>query len=269
MISSYAYLLVFHGSRDCRTQTTALNLSKLLMAKHQPKNILTQQNYLEKNLTHFAHKSPFELITISDFPSAPLIEVAALELAEKSLSESLISFAQKAIQQGYKKIKVVPLFLAPGVHVQSDIPAEIALASKQISNQVTIELSVYLGKYSGIVTLLARQFEELSAKTRIIIAHGSRLPTVSEYYQNLSDQLDADMAYWSTLPRFTQQIKTQIAAGSKKIALLPYFLFPGKITEAIASEVAQLQQEHPQVELLLGKPLGATPAIADLIAQSA
>ncbi|MFM2312989.1 MAG: hypothetical protein RLZZ04_2265 [Cyanobacteriota bacterium] len=268
MISSFAYLLVFHGSRDCRTQATATNLRDLLLTKHQPKNILTQQNYLEKNSFDFESKSMTEL-TVSELPQASMIEVAALELADQSLCESLMKFAQRASLQGFKKIKVVPLFLAPGVHVQSDIPAEIASAIKRLDNQITIELSTYLGKYSGIVSLLESQFAELSAKTKILIAHGSRLIAVAEYYQNLSQQLDAEMAYWSTIPKFPQQIRTQIALGSQKIAILPYFLFPGKITEAIAQEVANLQQEYPHVELRLGKPLGATPAIAELIAQEA
>jgi sirohydrochlorin cobaltochelatase len=268
LISSFAYLLVFHGSRDCRTQATATNLRDLLLTKHQPKNILTQQNYLEKNSFCFESKSITEL-TVSELPQASMIEVAALELADQSLCESLIKFAQRASLQGFKKIKVVPLFLAPGVHVQSDIPAEIASAIKRLNNQITIELSTYLGKYSGIVSLLESQFAELSAQTRILIAHGSRLIAAAEYYQSLSQQLGAEMAYWSTMPKFPQQIRTQIALGSQKIAILPYFLFPGKITEAIAQEVANLQREYPHVELQLGKPLGANPAIAELIAQEA
>lgn len=271
MTSSFAYFLVFHGSRDCRTHTAAINLRNLLLTKYQPKNILTQQNYLEKNSFDFDSKSMTEL-TVSDLPSASMIEVAALELTDQSLCESLIKFAQRASCQGFKRIKVVPLFLAPGVHVQSDIPASIASAMKQLDSQITIELSTYLGKYSGIVSLLGRQFAELSTKTRILIAHGSRLIAAAEYYQNLSLQLDAEMAYWLTMPKLTQQIRTQIALGNHKIAILPYFLFPGKITEAIAQEVASLQLEYPHVELRLGKPLGATPAIAELaelIAQEA
>ncbi|NJK56739.1 MAG: sirohydrochlorin chelatase [Pleurocapsa sp. SU_5_0] len=284
MTSSCAYFLVFHGSRDCRTQTAALKLRNLLIAKYQSNHILTQDNCLGKSSFDFEPK----LLTnghpqapsfyggvrvtepaISDLPRTPLIEIAALELADKSLSQSLIDFAQKANLQGFKRIKVLPLFLAPGSHVQSDIPAEIALAIKQFDNQVSIELSPYLGKYSGIVSLLTNQFDELSSKTRILIAHGSKLLAAEEYYQNLSKQLHAEIAYWSTFPKFTQQIKAQILSGSQKIAILPYFLFPGKITEAIATKIDELQQEYPHVELLLGKPLGATPAIAELIAQSA
>ena len=261
LISSYAYLLVFHGSRDSRTQTAALNLRNLSIARKQPKNILTQHNYLEKN----PNQNDSESTTFHSSPP-PLIEIAALELADLSLSESLINFAYRATKEGFKRIKVIPLFLAPGVHVQSDLPREIALANKEIGSMVTLELLPYLGKYLEIVNLLSQHFEELSSESRILIAHGSKLPEVAEYYRELGAKLNADVAYWSTEPKFAEQIKLNIAAGSQKIAILPYFLFPGRITETIATEIANLQQEYPQVELRLGKPLGTTPAIAELIA---
>ena len=266
MILSYAYLLVFHGSRDGRTQTAAKNLKDLLIAEYQSKNILTQQNYLEKNHLGFISKSASSSTVVSK-NQVPLIDIAALELADRPLSASLVNFAYKAKERGLSQIKVVPLFLAPGVHVCSDIPAEIDSAIAQLNSQVTIELSPFFGKYSGMETLLAQKFAEMPAQTRILIAHGSRLPAVAEYYQNLGMRLNADVAYWSTEPKFTEQIKTHVDLGSKKIALLPYFLFPGKITRAIATKTAELQQQYPQVELILGQPLGATPAVAELIAR--
>lgn len=263
MISSYAYLLVFHGSRDSRTQAAASELRQLSLAKskYRSKAILAQHNYLAINLPN----SESNKITISNLAESPLIDIAALELTPKSLTESLMDFAQKARQQGFGQIKVIPLFLAPGVHVTEDIPTEIALAIKQINFPITIELSPYLGKYSGIVPLLVRKFAELPAKKRILIAHGSRRAQVSDYYRNLAGKVDAEVAYWSTEPQFIRQIKLQIASGIKSIAILPYFLFPGKITAAIAREVAILRQEYPQVELILGQPLGATEALAELI----
>ncbi|MEM8672685.1 MAG: CbiX/SirB N-terminal domain-containing protein [Cyanobacteria bacterium P01_G01_bin.67] len=263
MISSAAYLLVFHGSRDCRTQAAASELKRLLSIKCQSINMLAQGNHLEANPS----SSKLHGAVNSNSKPFPLIEIAALELTSIPLSESLINFARKARQQGIKQIKVVPLFLTSGVHVQQDIPAEVSVATNQIDCQLTIKLSPYLGKYSGIVPLLSRQFAQLPAKSRILITHGTRLPVGAIYYQNLAAQLDADLAYWSTTPWFTDKIKMQIASGIKKIALMPYFLFPGKITAAIAQEVADLQQEYPQVELFLGEPLGATAALAELIAE--
>lgn len=265
MISSYAYLLVFHGSRDSRTQIAADKLKQLLMAKCQPKDILAQHNYLKTNLSNFDLKSA----TTSNLIKSPAIELAALELSSKSLSNSLADFARSVRQQGIEQIKVIPLFLAPGVHVVEDIPAEIALAIKQLNFQVSIKLSTYLGKYSGMIPLLKRKYSELPASTRIIVAHGSRASATSDYYQELANKLDADIAYWSTTPKFTQAIEQKIASGSEKIAILPYFLFPGKITAAIAREITILSQKYPQVELILGQPLSATADLAELIFQEA
>ena len=262
MISSYAYLFVYHGSRDCRTQAAAIELKKSLIA-NQSKSILTQHNYLKKLTARDKLKSA----PAANLSQPPLIEIAPLELATETLSDRLTNFARQACWRGLKQIEVVPLFLAPGVHVQSDIPTEIAIARKQIDCQVTIELSPYLGKFSAIGNLIVRQFDELSTRTRILVAHGSKLPATTEYYRNLSTQLNIDIAFWSGRPRFDQQIRAKIASGSKKIALLPYFLFPGRITSAIAAEIAELQQEFSQVELLLGKPLGATPMLAESIAR--
>ena len=102
----------------------------------------------------------------------------------------------------------------------------------------------------------------MSGETRILIAHGSRLSEGKSYYQNLATQLDADLAYWSTAPKIASAVEAQIDSGKKKIAILPYFLFPGRISSAIASEIAQLQKQYPQVELNLGEPLGATEDLA-------
>lgn len=257
MISSSAYLLVFHGSRDYNAQHAAFDLVKQLNVKFESKHILTQHNYLESNISVSTPSN--------SFVDHPLIEVTALELTPVSLREKLVVFAQKAYRKGYLKVKVLPLFLAPGVHVQEDIPTEITAAIKKINNKLTVELSPFLGKYSGIVTLLSREFSELSAEARILIAHGSRLPQVAEYYSGLANHLEATMAYWSMSPCLEEQIVTQVKLGKSRIAIVPYFLFPGKITQAIATQITQLQQVYPQVKLCMGKPLGTTAALAELI----
>ena len=264
MISSRAYLLVFHGSRDTRTLAAASELKQLLLTKYKFKNILTQQNYLETNLLNYESKltDPVGLL------ETPLVDIAALELGSKSLSESLVDFGRQAHLKGIKQINVIPLFLIPGIHVTQDIPTQIEIALQQLDRSITIELSSFLGKYSGMLSLLSRKFGQLSGEARILIAHGSRLSGVANYYQNLATKLDADLAYWSAAPKIASIVEKQVDYGKKKIAILPYFLFPGRITSAIASEVAQLRKQYPQVELNLGQPLAATEALAQLIAES-
>ena len=262
MISSRAYLLVFHGSRDSRTLAAAAQLKQLLLTKYRFKNILTQQNYLEVNLLDYEDKVKDTVSLLK-----PLVDIAALELASKSLSESLLDFARQASSRGIKQINVIPLFLAPGIHVKQDIPTEIDLALKQFDRVISIELSPFIGKYSEMVSLLSRRFSQLSGEARILMAHGSRLSEGKSYYRNLATKLNADLACWSTAPKLASRVKAQINSGKKKIAILPYFLFPGRITSAIASEVAQLQEQYPQAELNLGQ-LGAIEDLARLIAES-
>ena len=260
-MTTSAYLLVIHGSRNRKTKDAASQLKQSIAIKFQSKHIITQQDYRETNLSFLSAR-------ISRLnKKIPLIDIAALELATLSLSESLIEFARQAKVRGFKQVKILPLFLAPGVHVTEDIPTEIASAIQQIDKEVTVELSPFLGKYSETIELLNHKFSKLLAPSQILIAHGSRIPGVDSYYKHLGKQLNAVMAYWSTTPSLDRQVKAQIAAGHRKIAILPYFLFPGKITEAIATQVATLQAQYPEVELVLGDPLGATPALAELIVE--
>ena len=261
-LTTPAYFLVIHGSRNSETLLAA-NQLKLLLVDKLRSLTSPELSYSKSNLT----SCNSENIRIPTYPQTPLIEIAALELAPLPLNKSLVDFARRASSLGFNHIKVVPLFLAPGVHVTKDIPSEISLAIKQINNLVTIELLTFLGKYSEMARLLSKKFSDLSAHERILIAHGSRLPSVSDYYQSLAEKITAGIAYWSIAPSIEQQVIARIEAGKTQIAILPYFLFPGKITQAIATKVASLQAEYPQVELLLGQPLGATAEIAELIAR--
>ena len=254
---------MIHGSRNRKTLFAADQLQQILTRKIELRNTMVQSKYQLANLSDSISKKT----RILDSAQAPLVEIAALELAPLPLNKSLIKFAQQAYSLGFNRIKVVPLFLAPGVHVTEDIPVEISLAIKEIKDLITIELSTFLGKYSEMVQLLNDKFSDLSVQTRILIAHGSRLSGVTDYYQNLAKKVNAVTAYWSIAPSLEEQIAIQVDRGAKRIAILPYFLFPGKITQAIATKVTSLQAEYPQVDLILGQPLGATEALAELIAK--
>jgi sirohydrochlorin cobaltochelatase len=261
-LTSYpAYLLVFHGSRDSNTQKTVLQLAQILTEKLTTKNIVTQENYLVQDESILATKSP----ALLNPSKKTIVATAALELTSIALHESIIRFARKIQQNGGESIQIVPLFLSAGVHVREDIPREIALAEAALDNKVTLKLSPYLGKYSGMFELLHRKFTELSHDGRILLAHGSRIAEVRQNCQILGAKLQAAIAYWSISPNLSEQVKAQIAAGKKQIAILPYFLFPGTITNAIAGEVARLQGTFPEVELILAQPLGVTHELPALI----
>ena len=78
-------------------------------------------------------------------------------------------------------------------------------------------------------------------------------------------KLRAIPAYWSLAPSLESQIEVLVKVGYKQIGILPYFLFAGGITDAIAENVKQLQGQFPQVQMSLGHPIGGSQELANMI----
>ena len=259
MSSSSAYLLVTHGSRDRRPQIAVERLAQLVSQQlHQEGSPKRFQRHQEPETNRTFNRTA----TITKLH--PLVGTAALELAPLSLNQSIQQFARQAQRSGTKQIQILPLFLLPGVHVKEDIPEEVALAQQALGEEIQLVLQPYLGSYPGIKRLLAQQFEQHPSQARILLSHGSRRPGSKQIIEAIAAELEAVAAYWSVSPSLPQQISTLVAAGTREIAIVPYFLFSGGITEAIRNQVTQLQQDL-EVLLALGEPLGATPELANLI----
>lgn len=258
-----AYLLIFHGSRNSRSLSAASQLARLIVKQLNSKIILPQRNEILPQSPFLANKT----VATSTSGVKPLVNIAALELARLPLHQSIVEFARIAGKNGYKQIKIIPLFLNAGIHVRQDIPLEIDIAREIIGKTVSINLTTYLGNYSAMSHLLADRFEILASEERILLAHGTSSASGNAPIQNLAAALQAKAAYRAVTPSLSDRIQGAIAAGKSKIAILPYFLFAGKIFEAIAHEVEQLRHHYPQTTLILGKPLGATPELAALIVE--
>lgn len=277
MTLSSAYLLVSHGSRDPRPQIAVERLAYLI----------SQQLVLNKNLSFLPSASPFcktgggfsvplsakiheqlaGTTALLSKPQLPLVGTASLELAPIPLHESIQQFAKEVKAAGINRLQILPLFLLAGVHVKKDIPAEVALAQQRLGKTVKLELCSYLGRYLGLIELLSQQYAQLPAQGRILLSHGSRLAGGNQSCERIATQLQAIPAYWSVYPSLRQQVEVLATQGKHEIAILPYFLFNGGITEAIARQVQQLQSSFPNIQLQLGKPLGATSELATLIVE--
>ena len=83
--------------------------------------------------------------------------------------------------------------------------------------------------------------------------------------ETLANQLNAIACYWSVAPNLDTIISNLDLDKPQKITILPYFLFSGGITDAIATQVQQYQQKFPKISFKIGSPLGATPELAQLI----
>lgn len=249
-----AYLLVSHGSRDPRPQIALEQLAELLNRRLNKRYAIAQTK---------TYRDP----VVFKGESNPLIATACLELAPLPLHERIQQFAISAKASGARCIKILPLFLLRGTHVQEDIPKEVAIARQKIQNSIQLQLNPYLGSNPRLIPLLAEQFKQLPAQTRILMSHGSRYPNGNQSCEAIAAQLGAISAYWSVSPNLGEIIESLGTNEPKSIAILPYFLFNGGITDAIAAQIQELQQTYPQLELILGNPLGATTELADAIVE--
>lgn len=252
---SSAYLLVSHGSRDPRPQIALKQLAELLNRKLQQKYAIAPSKAYRESTAVFNEESN------------PLIGTACLELATLPLHKRIQQFAVTAKESGARCIKILPLFLLRGTHVKEDIPREIAIAQQAIENSLQLQLNPYLGSNPKLLDLLIQQFKQIPAQTRILISHGSRYPNGNQPCEAIAAKLKAIPAYWSVSPSLAERIELLAENKPKNIAILPYFLFNGGITDAIATQVKQFQQDYPQLELILGNPLGATAELADAIVE--
>ncbi|AFZ57380.1 sirohydrochlorin chelatase [Anabaena cylindrica FACHB-243] len=228
-----AYLLLSHGSRDPRPEIAMRQLAKLISQK-----LANGEN---------------------------LVGIATLELNIQPLHQQIQDFAKTALALGCKCLKIVPLFLVPGVHVMTDIPAEVALAQKALGQDIIIDLKPYLGNHPDLEKLFTQTMATIKVEAAILLAHGSRRSGSQQPVETIAMNLGAVAAYWAVAPSLELRVKELVAAGHKQIAILPYFLFTGGITDAIALAVEELKLQFPRVAFKLAQPLGVSTELADLI----
>jgi len=244
-----AYFLVSHGSSDPRPQEALAQLAELLSDRLYP---LTNNSNNGKQ--------------------RPLVGWGTLEVGPTPLHQQLLEFGRSLQNLPISEIQVIPLFLLPGVHVAEDIPAEIGIVSQKLSDSpISIDLRPYIGSHPGIGDLLAAKMADCPADRWVLMSHGSRRPGGNEPVEKMAEYLEGKYqrsvcaAYWSVAPSLESQILTLVRSEHRQIGIVPYFLFKGGITEAIARSVEQFAREYPAVNFYLTEPLGATLELVELI----
>ncbi|MFN5516113.1 MAG: sirohydrochlorin chelatase [Cyanobacteriota bacterium] len=218
-----AYLLVAHGSRDPRPQRALKALAQAL-----------------------------------DPGQAP-VYTALLECHPQPLHEQILELAFLLSTQKYQRLVVLPLFLGQGLHVQTDLPREWALALAQLPPGLTLNILPTLGEHPLLRQLLERRLPAPESNVvRILLAHGSRYPAGNESFLALAQSLGAEVAYWSISPTLEEYLQGLTSPPGAGVFIQPFFLFPGGLTDTIAVQREALQVQYPW-ELILGAPLAAPP----------
>lgn len=266
MLLSSAYLLISHGSRDPRPQKAIAKLAELIRTKLETQGATWIPTINADRILPLPDRavntSPAMVVNSSWYP---LVGIATLELAQMPLHEQIRQFASVALAQGCNQLQLLPLFLLPGVHVMEDIPAEVALAKTSLGEAIKINQRPHLGSHPGLANILARQMARVDSDAKILISHGTRRAAGNDAVKVVAENLGAIVAYWSMMPTLEEQINVLADAGHQQIAILPYFLFAGGITDAIGQLVARLANQYSQLDLMLCNPIGVSSELTDLI----
>jgi sirohydrochlorin cobaltochelatase len=275
LTSSTAYLLVFHGSRDARSQTAAAALADQFQKKlhsiypSPPWWDQSSQSHGAKNqLTHSGDIQSRGAVAVrfaqSDRPA--IAWAAFLECSPLPLScqiDRFVEFATSTLPLPCRFV-ILPVFLLPGVHVMEDIPAQVAL-TQQLHPSINFEMRSHLGAHPGLQQLVAGQLAHDSVDAWILLAHGSRRAGGNLPIVTLAHNLGVIPAYWSVSPHLEERLQELTKTGVRQVGIFPYFLFQGGITDAIAHSLAQLSAQFSNLHLTLGNPLNASPKLVDLL----
>lgn len=246
--SESGYLLVYHGSRDPR-----------------PENAMQQLAYqISDNLRSYSINRTSSTTT-SRLKHETSVGTACLEFGLQPLHLQIVNFARTAASRGCSCLQILPLFLLPGIHVMEDIPTEVAQAKAQIGGDIVIKLQPYLGSHLGLEDLLAHELCGSNAQATILLAHGSRRQAAKMLVEQISAKLGLVTAYWASPPSLESQVEVLFSMGYRQIAVVPYFLFAGGITDTIARSIEKLKLSFPAVSFQLSKPLGTSAKIIELI----
>ncbi len=195
------------------------------------------------------------------------VEACFLEFAEPPIIDGI----RACIEQGATNIIALPLFLGPAGHQKNDVPAVINWARKEWPHLnflygtplgAQYHLANLLGKRAETAIVKAEQTVSDSETAAVVIGRGSRDPDSNSEVSKVTRLLYEGRAYgWVetaffslTTPRVAEIVAKCARLGAKRVVLLPYLLFTGKIYERIIEQAANAARES-SVEVLVSSYL--------------
>ena len=301
-MTSIAYLLISHGSRDPRHQTSINRLAQLVRERLNPSSLGPWSEQSSESLSERkagvtaggvstkrtlasreARRSgivdgavtttvPRTEAIVSSPVRLPqervMVGTAILDFGLLPLHQQICEFGRRLSSAGVKRLRLVPLFLLRGKHVMEDIPSEVELARKRLVGLIELEVVDHIGGCSQMSSLIDRRLSRSPKAGRLLVAHGSRRARGNRPVDSLAKSLGMAVAYWTTESDIENQIIQLMQQGCSTLTIFPYFLFAGGITDAVAHLTEELAERFPRTNFRLLPPLGATADMADLVVGS-
>jgi sirohydrochlorin cobaltochelatase len=180
-----------------------------------------------------------------------------------------------------RRVLVLPFILNAAGHVKMEIPAAVEAARGRHPG-VDFAVLRHLGMGSEIEAILAERLNALMAELAmpdprttgvILLGRGSsdagangELARMARLIFEDSEHDLVDLAFTGiTWPRLETVVQRQSRLGMSQIAILPVYLFAGRLTERIAAQVARLETQYPGIAFALGEHFGFDEGIFEIL----
>ncbi len=220
------------------------------------------------------------------------VEPCFLEFAEPTIAQSF----HRLVNQGVRRVVVVPVLLFAAGHAKRDIPEAVAAVAAEYPT-VRVEQISHLGCSPDLLALSQHRYcqateaslaEEapptntsgIVGKTLLIlVGRGSFDPDaiaeMHEYARQLASSLQAtqsdcpsevEVAFVAMAQPALEAVLATAALGAyERIVVQPHLLFGGVLVERITSIVAEFAGQFPRIKWVVSGHLGPAPQVASAL----
>ncbi len=208
------------------------------------------------------------------------VQPCFLEFADPPIAEGL----RLCVEAGARDIVALPLFLGPAGHQKNDVPAILNWAREEWP-ELTIRYGAPLGPQIPLIQVLAQRAQEALERGAgpvspqetglLLVGRGSRDPDSNSDVAKAARLLYegrgfpwVDFCFYSlATPQVPESLERLLATGLRRVIVLPYLLFTGRIRQRIQEQAQAVQAAHPEAEILVADHLGLHPGVIQAVTQ--
>ena len=175
---------------------------------------------------------------------------------------------------------VVPLMIGTGGHVRDDIPEAID-ASRARHLEATVVYTRHLGSPRALVSAvharIAAARADWSAEDTdvVMVGRGCSHTDANADHVRLSRIVFETGGYHQVVSAFIQVARPSLpeilrqyhASGSRRIVVMPHFLFTGRLDQWVHQQVEEFRADHPDAVIRIADVIGPCDELAQVVAQ--
>jgi len=205
-----------------------------------------------------------------------------LEFARPTIDEA----ARANVQQGSRRLAVVPGVLLAATHAKNDMPAEVLVLQRD-SPDVTFHYGAPLHFHPLILKLCRERIIQAEAQSAmmikrsdtclVVVGRGTTDPDANSDVSKLARILEEGLGFGASFVCYSGTAKPLVADGLQaaarlgfsRILVFPFFLFTGILVKRIYAAAEELRGNFPKLDVVPVPYLGVHPHVADALIERA